>query len=389
MVTAARSRWFAASLGFGVLRWVAVALVLGTLWFERTAPLGGRSALLWAGALVAAAVWLAEPLLERVHRGVATLLLAIGSVGGALAAVIAPGTAAITLPAMMGLLAGAVLSLPEAGFVTVCGMATLGVGAFVGAAAVPLLGSCLIVVGGLSAGLWRRQYVLRAAHAELAAAETRRAEAEHVRAQVLEERTRVSREVHDILAHTLGGLIIQLDAAEALLGAGNDREGASVLVRGARGMAVDGLAQTRRAVAALRAAPAQLSEALGTLASEMHLGTEYQVLGTPRDLSAEARIAMYRTAQEALTNVRKHAPEAPVSMTLTFDTRETVLCVRNGGSPAERSPTARTDGSLSTTGGGYGLRGLAERAELLGASLHAGPEGAGWSVELRVVDDGR
>jgi signal transduction histidine kinase len=238
------------------------------------------------------------------------------------------------------------------------------------------------VIGGLFAGLWRRQYLVRAEQAELAAAQTRLAEREHIRAEVLEERTRIAREIHDVLAHTLGGLVIQLDAADALLGDGGDPQGGRNLVAGARHLAVEGLDETRRAITALRTDPVALPEALAALAaSDASTQISNQVHGSPRQLPPEASLAVYRTAQEALANARKHAPGAPVTMTLSFGQHQTVLQVANdrppddtGGAPA---------GPLAATGGGYGLDGLTERAELLGGTLRAGPDQQGrWTVEL-------
>ena len=90
-------------------------------------------------------------------------------------------------------------------------------------------------------GVCRRQYLVRAEQAELAAAQARLAEQEHIRAQVLEERTRIAREIHDVLAHTLGGLVVQLDAADAVLGDDGDPQRGRSLVSGARRLAAGGL----------------------------------------------------------------------------------------------------------------------------------------------------
>lgn len=84
---------------------------------------------------------------------------------------------------------------------------------------------------------------------------------------------------------------------------------------------------------------------------------------------------MRRVAQEALTNVRKHAPGAKIRMWLEYGEDRVTLIVRDsGGSPGE----------LTATGGGYGLLGMRERAELLGGSLDAGPDDEGFVVTLKV-----
>ncbi len=98
---------------------------------------------------------------------------------------------------------------------------------------------------------------------------------------------------------------------------------------------------------------------------------------------------MVRVAQEALTNVRKHAPGAAVRVALDVDKSASgaaVLSIGDAGSGCgELSSGAER---LAGSGGGYGLRGMRERAELLGGSLRAGTEGDGWLVELRLPLEG-
>ena len=100
-----------------------------------------------------------------------------------------------------------------------------------------------------------------------------------------------------------------------------------------------------------------------------------EVRGQPRPLAPDARLALYRTAQEALANVRKHAPDAHVEVRLTWGDDNAVLVIEDhveGGTP----PTAGD--------GGYGLTGMAERAELLGGHLETVPTPTGFRVELRL-----
>jgi signal transduction histidine kinase len=198
-------------------------------------------------------------------------------------------------------------------------------------------------------------------------------------AQVLGERARMAREIHDILAHTLGRLFVQLEAAEAVLCEGGDAGRGRHLVAEARRLAAEGLEETQQAIAAIRR-PVVLPEALAALTTGDGQVTQ-RVTGTPRQLRPDAGLALYRTAQEALTNARKHAPGAPVTMTLSFEDEAAVLRVSNTG-PA--GWPGRLPSALAATGGGYGLHGLRERAELLGGTLSAGPAGDGWLVELRV-----
>jgi signal transduction histidine kinase len=219
----------------------------------------------------------------------------------------------------------------------------------------------------------------RVAKDELIIPEALRAEGPHACAQVLRERARIAREIHDILAHTLGSLFVQLDAAEALLDQGHGADQSRPLVTEAKRLAAAGLAETHQAIAGLRAGPALLPEALAALSRrDGHVSQE--VSGRPRQLRPDASLALYRAGQEALANARKHAPGAPVAMTLRFEEEAAVLRVVNPlGRPADsHSP------SPAATGPGYGLQGLKERADLLGGTLRAGPGDGGWVVELRV-----
>jgi len=361
-------------------------LTLADIWLGQPAPgLSGRHLVLAVASLAAGLVWTGWLSPPRVSRLVAGPVLLAGMVGACLAAQISPSTTATALPLPIGILAGSAFPLLDGAAVAACGLITLGVGRLIVTThGFSLPGSCLAVVGGLAAGLWRSQYRLRAEQAELTAIQTLRAEQEHIRAQVLDERARIAREIHDILAHTLGGLVVQLDAADALLGDGADPEGGRKLVVGARRLAVEGLKETRQAIAALRADPVDLPRGLDSLAaSDGQPGpVRYEIDGTPRRLSPEASLTVYRTAQEALANARKHAPGAPVGMTLSFGAETVGLRVANG--PPVADPAAGPVESLAATGGGYGLNGLTERAELQGGTLKAGPDGNGWVVELSV-----
>ncbi len=146
--------------------------------------------------------------------------------------------------------------------------------------------------GGLARGLRTAQ--LRAAQA---------GQADRERAAALAERTRIAREIHDILAHSLADLSIQLELADALLTDGGDTTGARDRVRHAHRLAADGLNETRQAVHALRHDVPPLPDALAALAGG---DTVLDVTGRPRQLPAAAGLALLRTAQEALSNARRH-----------------------------------------------------------------------------------
>jgi signal transduction histidine kinase len=199
----------------------------------------------------------------------------------------------------------------------------------------------------------------------------RKAEAESA---ALAERARIAREIHDVLAHSLSAQLVHLEAARLLIEGGADRQQILDRVVAARGMARDGLSETRQALSALRGDMTPLEDFLAQLADGTG-NAGVAVSGDRRPLSAEASQAVRRVAQEAVTNIRKHAPGARVEMSLEYGGAEVTLHVRDfGGRPGE----------LSVTGGGYGLLGMRERAELLGGSLDARPVEEGFAVTLKV-----
>ena len=218
----------------------------------------------------------------------------------------------------------------------------------------------------------------RAEQAELLLAQTQRSHEEQLRAATLEEQARIAREIHDVLAHTLAGLTIQLEATSALIEQGADRMALLERVRRAHQLAREGLRETRRAVGALRGDPSvSVRAGIEALVAEYDSGSEIPVWlelgGNLAGIDEQAGEAVIRVVQEALTNVRKHAPGARVSVRVSAGEPWTATSSRSSRTrrtaPA-RSPSAHV---LSATGGGYGLRGMRERAELLGGSLEAGP----------------
>ena len=100
------------------------------------------------------------------------------------------------------------------------------------------------------------------------------------------------------------------------------------------------------------------------------------VIGEPRELSSEARLALYRTAQEALTNVLRHSAAERIELRLEYRDEGTQLVVQDFG------PGAPVTVGPGSPGGGYGLTGMRERAELLGGRLRAEPTTDGFVVEL-------
>ncbi|MER5456072.1 histidine kinase [Micromonospora sp. NPDC002389] len=227
--------------------------------------------------------------------------------------------------------------------------------------------------------LHRREYRLRAEQTALLLEQTSRTQQAQARAAALDERTRIARELHDVLAHSLGALGVQLAVAEAQLGEQGDVVGATERIRRARRLANDGLAEARAAVAALRTDVPPLPRALGDLvagfrtdhAATITLRTE----GTPRDLPSGAEVSLLRTVREALTNAARHAPGAPVSVALDYRGPRTRLIVEN---PAP-DPAGTRPGP-----GGHGLTGARERIALVGGTLEAGVVDGAWRVTAEV-----
>lgn len=189
---------------------------------------------------------------------------------------------------------------------------------------------------------------------------------------VAEERNRMSREMHDTLGHRLTVAIVQLEGAARLLE--RDTQRAGQMVQTVREQLVEGLAELRTTLAALRdsgMAAASLIRSLRNLADEFTKAT-----GLPVHLSVSAdlpglneaqRMTLFRAAQEALTNTQRHAEASAIWLQLsrTGDSLQLV---------AEDNGVGLPDGELVT---GIGLRGMQERAQQLGGqlSIDTGPRG--------------
>lgn len=262
-------------------------------------------------------------------------------------------------------------------------LATLISGLAFGASYGILVGFPTVVISGLLIGRNRGAYRLQAEQAAMLLAQREQLEAEHRRADLLDERTRIAREIHDVLAHSLGALGIQIQAARAVLTDHGDIERASELLATAQRMAADGLVETRRAVHALREAPLVLETELAQ-ASETH-GQRHQVTttfaagGTPAPLPPDATIALLRVAQESLVNAAKHAAGHPVAVHLDYSDAEVRLTISNDLAPGADADADQL-ADLSTVNGGYGLTGMRERLRLLNGTLQAGRCDNRWVV---------
>lgn len=371
---------------------------------ERNAPVvdpAGRTALRVFGlvGLVYIVVAAARPGTSGRHLAALFLTVAIGVtwaawllsrrlgwsiVGGASLALlsVAGGVLVVLSPVGIGVVGAAALAAGN--FYderTAIGVGGLGIGAT--AVAIVVDGHSAGVIGGtatgalagLMIGVRMRQQQERLLHAaELELAEQRTHVAQE-RAQVLDERNRIAREVHDVLAHTLSALSVQMEALASVVEADATADVVAAVQRSRR-LVVEGLDETRRAVRALRDEPVAVAEQVEALARES--GAALTLTGDARPLSPAAGLAIVRIAQEALTNARKHAPGASVRVALEFGDAVTTLVVDND------AHTTTTESALGASGGGYGLRGMRERVELLGGSLAAGVRGGRWVVRAEV-----
>jgi signal transduction histidine kinase len=248
-----------------------------------------------------------------------------------------------------------------------------------------------------------------------------------VRAAALAERQRVAREMHDVLAHSLSGLALQLEGARLLaIDDPTDPRLADTIERAHR-LARSGLQEARKAIGMLRDEELPGPERLAALAAEFERDSgvrcDVTITGEPRELGSQVRLAVYRVAQEALTNIRKHARADRVKVGLSYEPGGTRLTVEDVGTdrsllvrlPGRDGAAARAAGGLAngdvggladgaagglangSAGGsadlvadggggdrGYGLTGMRERAELLGGRLEARATASGFLVELWV-----
>ncbi len=188
---------------------------------------------------------------------------------------------------------------------------------------------------------------------------------------VMEERQRMAREMHDTVGHRLTVAAVQLEAAEKLMA--RDPERAKEVISVVREQVVTALDELRSTVAALRSpveASLPLVSSLQRLAQAFQQATGIEVTLTlppnlPSDLPPSYRKAFYRAAQEALTNVQKHANAHHVWMTLQRSDEVLTLVVEDDG--------VGVDMAALKTASGFGLQGLAERAQALGGAFRLEP----------------
>ena len=201
------------------------------------------------------------------------------------------------------------------------------------------------------------------------------------RQAVLEERSRIARELHDVVAHHMSMIAIQAEAAPYKIPGLPDE--ALRTFTAIRGASTTALTEMRRVIGLLRdenAAPERLPqpgldllEDLVAGARDAGMTVRTVITGTARPLPAGVDVSAYRIVQEALSNAARHAPGAAVTVSLGYGERELRIRVADDG--------AVTGDPGAAVSGGHGLVGMRERVTMLGGTFHAGPaEGGGFAV---------
>lgn len=286
-------------------------------------------------------------------------------------------------PLLLGLLTGMVGSFasPRAGvLVAGSGALLLAAAAVAGRVDIPWLYFSFIGIGWLVGHLMRIQQELLL--------EQRQAQAKLAEHAAADERRRIAREVHDVIAHSLSVTLLHVTGARRDLQVDRDVD-----------EAVDALAEAerlgRQAMADIRQTVGLLDDTSGKVAPEPDLGdvpalvddfvraglsVSLAITGDTRRVSAAEGLALYRIVQESLANIAKHAPDAATSVTLDIAGAAAVLAIVN------RAPVRVAGGAPPE---GRGMRGMRQRVDLLGGSLDVGPDGEDWSVRVVIPVDGR
>jgi two-component system NarL family sensor kinase len=197
------------------------------------------------------------------------------------------------------------------------------------------------------------------------------------------ERIRLAREIHDTLAQGLAGIALHLETADAQLEAQLEPERVRRTISQALALTRANLDEARRSVLDLRSAPLEgrsLPEALQDLTRSITIASKTQITGDPFPLSSRLEIALYRIAQEALTNILRHASATKIRLELVYSPEQIRLLVEDNGvgfDPEHIPP------------GSFGLVGLNERIKMLNGSLKLESRpGRGTRIEAAIPLDG-
>jgi len=359
-----------------------LVVVLGSANSEPVPGLRGKALAVTIGLCVFAVtlvIAVRDSFPERSLGQQAAVIAVMGAAGVAIAGLqtkgateVAAGFAvfmAITrLPFRAGVAMGGAVAIALAAVTAVAGSSSSAVAA----------GTLVVVLLGVVA-LFLKQSRESQDRTEVLLAQLEDARDEQARAAAIAERGRIASELHDVLAHSLSGAAIQLQVARKLAEREHATPRLSDAIDRASKLVTAGLSNARQAVGALRGdAPptlAQLPSLIDSYKADMNLDVTLRIEGEPRTLPADPSLALYRGAQEALTNVARYAPSACATVIVSYEHHRTKVAVENGVS---------TTPPRHGMGGGRGLEGLRERVERAGGTMSAGPTPEGWRVEIEM-----
>jgi signal transduction histidine kinase len=213
-----------------------------------------------------------------------------------------------------------------------------------------------------------------------------RTQAELAAHAAADERRRIAREIHDVIAHSLSITLLHLTGARHALEHGGPNSAAIDALRQAENLGRQAMGDVRRTVGLLNPDTDSLAPEPGVadiagltddfITAGLRLTAD--ISGSYADVSPAAGLALYRIAQESLTNIAKHAPSSSSTLALRISAHEATLSVVNDVDGAVKRPPIDR---------GRGLSGMEQRIEIFGGTVEAGPHGGGWSVSARLPLD--
>lgn len=286
-------------------------------------------------------------------------------------------------PTLLVLMVGAVgaLASPLAGMGAAMSASLL----LAAAAAVHRLDSIVLYLGCVGFG-WLLGYLMHTMRTLLAAQiQAQQALSEHAAA---DERRRIAREVHDVIAHSLSITLLHLTGARRGLQQDRDVDDAVESLQHAERLGRQAMADIRRTVGLLDDHPAAGSQIapepgirdIATLIDDFEragLTVTLHITGSTEAVSAAVGLALYRITQESLANIAKHAPDAKATVTLSISPVSAQLCID------DRQP-ATAAAAAARSADGRGLRGMRQRVGLLDGTIAAGPTSHGWTVHADI-----
>jgi signal transduction histidine kinase len=253
------------------------------------------------------------------------------------------------------------------------------------AAALHRLDAVALYLGFVAAG-WLLGYIMRSQRLLLAEQiEAQKMLAEHAAA---DERRRIAREVHDVIAHSLSITLLHVTGARRALQQDRDVDDAVEALEQAERLGRQAMADIRRTVGLLDDSPMKIAPEPGVddirvlVADFERAGLDVSLRsdGPVKRVSSAVGLALYRITQESLANIAKHAPDSKSTVALAVSAESASLVVDN------RLPAAVTAAPCPE---GRGVSGMRQRVELLGGAIAVGPTRDGWSVRAEIpLDEG-